>query len=36
MLRALSRPSRQYRSSLADPSSQIDDWFLPQVDVAYR
>ncbi len=36
MLRALGRPGPEYRSALADPYAEVDDWALPEVEAAYR
>ena len=36
MLRALGRPGVEYRSPLADPYNELDEWAAPEVDAAYR
>lgn len=36
MLRALGVPGPEFRSPLADPFNQIDEWALPEVETAYR
>lgn len=36
MARACGTPGPEYRSPLADPQNMIDEWVLPEVEVAYR